>query len=176
MAEGAIMIAMATVLSYIKLFEFPQGGSISLEMIPLLIMSFRHNLKWGFGTALIHGLLQMIIGFNNVLYCTTLLSQLGCILLDYLLAFGVLGFAGSISRAFKGKTAGIFVGCLITCLLRYLCSFLSGVLLWGAYVPEGMSPAVYSLVYNGSYMLPDTIIAVVVCILIYKVNPKIYKS
>ncbi len=176
LTEAAIMIAMATVLSYIKIFELPQGGSITLEMVPLIIMSYRHNTKWGLLTALVHGLLQMVTGIQNVLYCPTLLSQMGCILLDYLMGFGVLGLAGGISRALKGGVKGIVTGTLCACVLRYLCSFLSGFLLWGAYAPEGMSPAFYSLVYNASYMIPDTVIVIVVCLLLYKANPKLYKA
>ncbi|MCD8090559.1 MAG: energy-coupled thiamine transporter ThiT [Clostridiales bacterium] len=176
LVEAAVMIALATVLSYVKLFEMPQGGSITLEMVPLIIMSYRHNTKWGILTAVVHGLLQMITGIQNVLYCPTLMSQLGCILLDYLMGFGVLGLAGCVSRALKGGVKGIITGSIFVCLLRYLCSFLSGYLLWGAYAPEGMSPAFYSLVYNASYMIPDTIIVVIVCLLLYRANPKLYKS
>ncbi|MCD8214102.1 MAG: energy-coupled thiamine transporter ThiT [Clostridiales bacterium] len=176
LTEGAVMIAMATILSYIKIFELPYGGSITLEMIPLIIMSCRHDTQWGLLTALVHGLLQMITGIQNVFYCPTLLSQLGCILLDYLLGFGVLGLAGAVSRALKGGVKGIITGCCFACVLRYACSFLSGVLLWAEYTPEGMSPAFYSAVYNGSYMLPDTIIVVIVWLLLYRLNPKLYKA
>ena len=175
MVEGAMLIALATALSYLKLFEMPFGGSITLEMIPLVIMGLRRGPKWGLFTGFVHGLLQMIIGFGNVLYCATLLSQIGCILLDYLLAFSVLGLAALFATPFKNnKKVGYIVGSIIVCALRFVCSFLSGWLLWGSYAPEGMKPAVYSLVYNGAYMLPDTIIvAIAIGILAYTV-PKIF--
>lgn len=175
MVEGAMLIALATALSYLKLFDMPFGGSITLEMIPLVIMGLRRGPKWGLFTGFVHGLLQMIIGFSNVLYCATLLSQIGCILLDYLLAFSALGLAALFATPFKNnKKVGYIVGSIIVCALRFVCSFLSGWLLWGSYAPEGMKPAVYSLVYNGAYMLPDTIIvAIAIGILAYTV-PKIF--
>lgn len=175
LVEGAMLIALATVLSYLKIFEMPFGGSITLEMLPLVIMGLRRGPKWGCLTGFVHGLLQMIIGFSNVMYCATLISQIGCILLDYLLAFSVLGLAPLFASLLKNnKKVGFIVGSVCVCILRFLCSFLSGWLLWGSYAPEGMNAAYYSLVYNGAYMLPDTIIlAVVVAILAYTV-PKIF--
>lgn len=67
LVEGALMIAMAFVLSYIKLYDMPMGGSITLEMIPLVIMGLRHGVKWGTFTAAVHGIIQLILGFSNVM-------------------------------------------------------------------------------------------------------------
>lgn len=175
LVEGALMIAMATVLSYLKLFELPQGGSITLEMIPLILMGLRNGTKYGFATGLVHGVLQMILGFSNVMYCSTLIAQLGCILLDYVVAFAVLGLADLFAKpAGRKKLSGLMLGTTVVCLLRFLCSFLSGWLLWGSYAPEGTSAVWYSLIYNGTYMLPDTIIAVVVIAALYKTVPKMF--
>lgn len=69
LVEGALMIAMAFVLSYVKLYDMPMGGSITLEMIPLVIMGLRHGVKWGTFTAAVHGIIQLIIGFSNVMHC-----------------------------------------------------------------------------------------------------------
>ena len=176
LVEGAMMIALATVLSYLKILEMPFGGSITLEMLPLVLMGLRRGPKWGCFVGFVHGLLQMILGFSNVLYCSTLIAQIGCILLDYLLAFSVLGLSLVFAKLFckNNKKAGYIVGTVCVCFLRFVCSFLSGWLLWGSYAPEGMSAPYYSLVYNGAYMLPDTIImAVVVAILAYTV-PKLF--
>ncbi len=93
LVEGALMIAMAFVLSYIKLYDMPMGGSITLEMIPLVIMGLRHGVKWGTFTAAVHGIIQLILGFSNVMYCATIPAMIGCVLLDYLFAFTVLGLA-----------------------------------------------------------------------------------
>lgn len=162
LVEGAMMIALATVLSYLKILDMPFGGSITLEMIPLIVYGLRRGPKWGCFTGFVHGLLQMIIGFSNVMYCATLLSQIGCILLDYILAFTALGLAAIFAKPIKNRKVSYIVGTVFVCVLRFICSFLSGWLLWGSYAPEGMHPAYYSLVYNGAYMLPDTIIAAVV--------------
>lgn len=174
--EGALMIALATALSYLKIFELPQGGSITIEMLPLIIMGLRNGVKWGALTGFVHGVIQMILGFKNVMYCTTILSQFGCIMLDYVLAFTVLGLP-LILKFFFGKKhdfAGVIAGTIFVCVLRFICSFLSGLLIWGSYAPEGQSAAVYSFLYNGSYMLPNTIICVIVVVLMYKIAPKIF--
>lgn len=177
MVEGAMLIAMATILSYIKFFELPQGGSITLEMLPLVIMGLRNGVKWGCLTGLVHGILQMIIGFSNVMYCATLQAQIGCILLDYLIAFTVLGLAPAFAGCFgKNRFAGITAGAALAGLLRFLCSFLSGWLLWGSYAPEGTGAAVYSFVYNASYMIPDILILVLIISLLYKTAPKFFHT
>lgn len=176
LVEGAMLIAMATILSYIKFYELPQGGSITLEMLPLVVMGLRNGTKWGCFTGFVHGFLQMILGFSNVMYCSTLIAQIGCILLDYLVAFTVLGMANVFAKPFKNRFVGVTVGAIIVGLLRFACSFLSGWLLWGSYAPEGMGAVVYSATYNGSYMIPDIIILAVVIGILYKTAPRFFKS
>ncbi len=176
--EGALMIALATILSNIKIFSLPYGGSISLEMIPLVLMAYRHGTKWGVFTAFVHAVLQMIIGFSNVMYCPTLLTQIGCILLDYIIAFSVLGLAKMFSDLFgEKKLLGVVLGTAIVCLLRFLCSYISGAWIWGAYMPDTFDNVWwYSFVYNGSYMIPNTIITAVVAGVLYKAAPKFFKA
>ena len=179
LVEGAMLIALATVLSYFPKFEFTwlYGGSISLEMIPIVFMAFRNGKKWGCITGLAHGLLQMILGFSNVLYCSTLLAQIGCILLDYLLAFSALGLAAiCIDNTKKNSISAYVIGSVIAGALRFICSFLSGWRLWGSYAPEGTAPALYSLIYNGSYMLPNTIIMAVVIAILAKSVPRLFMA
>jgi thiamine transporter len=176
LVEGAMLIALATLLSYIKFYDMPYGGSITLEMLPLVIMGLRNGTKWGCFTGFVHGLLQMILGFSNVMYCATLLSQIGCIVLDYLLAFTVLGLAPLFAKLLpKNPKLGYVAGSIICGLLRFLCSFLSGWLLWGSYAPEGMSAVWYSFVYNASYMVPDIIILAVVVGILSTTVPKLFR-
>ncbi|MDO4500900.1 MAG: energy-coupled thiamine transporter ThiT [Erysipelotrichaceae bacterium] len=176
MLEGAMMIALATVLSYIKLYDLPFGGSITLEMLPLVIMSLRNGTKWGLFTALVHGILQMMMGFSNVLYCETLFAQILCILLDYIIAFTALGSASLFTKVSSNKVVANTFGTAMAGAIRFVCSFLSGWILWGQWAPEGMSAVYYSLVYNGSYMLPNIVIAcVVIALLTYKA-PKLLES
>lgn len=174
LVEGALMIALTTALSYIKFMDMPMGGSVTLEMMPIILMGYRHGVKWGCFTGFVHGFLQMILGFSNVLYCTTLLSQIGCILLDYILAFTVLGLSGLFANVFPNKFAGLMTGSILACALRFGCSYLSGYLLYGSWAPEGMHPAYYSLIYNGAYMLPSAILVCVVLAILYKVAPKLF--
>lgn len=177
MVECGLMIALATVLGYIPIFEMPQGGSITLcSMVPIIVVSYRHGLKWGVFTGFTHGLIQMFLGFKNVMYCTTLLTMVGCILLDYLVAFTVLGTACVFAKGFKNSTAGIIFSTAVVGLMRFVCSFLSGILIWGGYAPEGTPVWLYSLTYNGSYMIPEIIITCIATALVVKIMANMGKK
>ena len=144
-AEATIIIALSVMLNYIKIFQMPQGGSITLgSMVPVLLLSFRRGPKIGVFAGIVFGLIQMML--DGWFY-----SPVG-MFLDYPLAFGALGLAG----IFK-KTP--LVGVATSLVVRFLSHFLSGVVFFGMYAPEGMSPVVYSAVYNGSYMLPELVIS-----------------
>ncbi len=174
LAEGAVMIALAFVLAQIKLFTLPYGGSVTLAMIPLVIMAYRHGIKWGGATAFIFGVLKLILGFENVMYCNTLIAQIGCVMLDYLVAYTVLGLAPLFGKIVGSKRVlGAVIGTVFAGLLRFVCSFFSGWLLWGSYAPEGQGPVLYSLIYNGSYMLPNIVIAAVLVGILAKTAPKV---
>lgn len=173
LVEGALMIALSTVLSYLTIFKFPQGGSISVEMLPLILMGLRNGSKWGCFTGLIHGVLQMFLGFQNVMYCQTIWSQLGCILLDYVVAYTVLGLAKLIAAPIKNKVLGYSIGTTVCGLLRLTCSFLSGWLLWGDYVPADWPVWIYSLVYNSSYMVPSIIITAIIIAFLTRCSPRL---
>ena len=170
LVECALMIAIGTVLSNIKFFTMPNGGSVTLlSMLPFVLVSFRHGVKWGLFTGLVNGCLQMLLGFWAP-PTPTFLYFLGEILLDYLVAFTPLGLAG----LFKGKKWGIFVGTVVGCLGRFVVHYISGVTIYKILAPTEFmkwtftSPSAYSLVYNGSYMLPNTIIALVIAAVLYK--------
>lgn len=159
----AVMIALATVLSKIEIPLWAQGGSITLaSMVPIVVVTYKLGTKWGFATALGYSLIQMMLGFSNVLYCPTLFTQILCILLDYVLAYSVLGLAKIFGKMGKTKKAKILIGTTAVCFCRFICHFLSGIILWGSYAPEGKAVWLYSLTYNGSYMLVETIITVIV--------------
>lgn len=169
MVECALMIALATILAYIPFIQLPQGGSVTLcSMLPIMVVGWRHGLKWGLFTGLVHGIIQMMLGFQNVMYCTTIGSMALCILLDYIIAFSVLGAVSIVSKPMKNSLAGIACSAVAVGLGRYLCSFLSGILIWGGYAPEGTPVWIYSLTYNGSYMIPEIIITTVAAVLVAK--------
>ena len=174
MSEGAMMIALATVLSLIKLWEMPYGGAVTMfSMLPIVLMSYRHGPKWGLFTAFTHSILQLIMGIKNVGYCATIGAQIACILLDYTFAFSVLGLASLFSKPFKNRTVGVCVGTAIVGALRFFCHFLSGIFLWGSYQPTDgwiskLPTWLYSIVYNGMYMLPEVIITVIGAVLLVR--------
>lgn len=171
LVECGILIAMATVLGFIPIFQLPMGGSITLcSTMPLVVLSFRHGWKWGMISALAFGGIQMMLGFKNVLYAPTLLSQIGCALLDYLLAYMAVGFACIFSLGFSSPAARVVAGTVISGLLRYFCSFLSGILIWGGYAPEGTPVWLYSLTYNGSFMVPEIILTTIASVLVLRIT------
>ena len=173
LVECALMIAIGTVLSNIKIFTMPNGGSVTLlSMLPFVLVSFRHGVKWGLFTGLVNGCLQMLLGFWAP-PTPTFLYFLGEVLLDYLIAFMALGTAELFARPFKNRMVGVAFGTFMAGVLRFLCSFLSGVLVWGN-LNEGLSAWTYSLVYNASYMLPETLLTVVAAALLIKVAPQIF--
>ena len=167
LVECALMIAVGTVLAQIKIFEMPFGGSVTLvSMLPFILVSFRHGVKWGLATGFVNSLLQMLLGFYAP-PAPGLLPLVGMILLDYVLAFTLLGLACVIAKPFKNRLVGVAVGTAAVCGIRFLCSFLSGVLIWGN-LSDGLPAWIYSLTYNGSYMLPNTIIALVIAAFLYQ--------
>jgi thiamine transporter len=160
LVECALMIAMSVVLCLFPIYKFPQGGSVTLaSMAPLILVSTRHGIKWGLVAAFVYSLLQMILppGFYPP-PAMTFFAFAGVILLDYIVAFTVLGLAALIGKPFKNKVLGAAVGTVVVTVLRLVCHFLSGILIWSSYAPEGTPVWLYSLTYNGTYMLWEIII------------------
>ena len=166
LCEGAMMVALAQVLSYIKLMELPNGGSLTPAMFPVLLFAVRWGVAPGLMAGFTFGLLQLI--FDGA-YAWGWQSML----LDYLVAFMALGMAELFARPFKNRMVGVAVGTAVAGFLRFMCSFLSGVLVWGN-LSDGLSAWTYSLVYNASYMLPETLITVVGAVLLIRVAPQIF--
>ena len=145
LAEVSVMVALSLVLNFIKVYQLPQGGSITLgSMVPVLLISFRRGPKVGVFSGVVFGMAQMLL--DGWFY-----SPVGMIL-DYPLAFGALGLAGIFRKT-------PLIGVVVSLATRFLSHFISGVVFFGMYAPEGMSPIVYSAVYNGSYMLPEMVIS-----------------
>lgn len=162
LVECAMMIALSTVLSMVTLFHMPQGGSVTAaSMVPLVLVSYRHGVKLGLATGFVHSLLQMALGFYAP-PVATFPAFAGVVLLDYVLAFTVLGLAAFFGKGVKSRALSGALGALAVTFLRFVCSFLSGVLIWDSSAPEGVPVWYYSLVYNGSYMLPEGLITAAV--------------
>lgn len=171
LVESALMIAIGTVLSTIKfggLWAF--GGGVTVcSMVPLVLISYRWGWKWGGFTAFVYSVLQILLGLDNVQYATSFGMAVAIVLLDYVLAYSVVGLASIFRGKIKRERLAIIVGVCVTLGFRLLCHFLSGWMIWDALWPNelGMTSAVYSLCYNASYMVPEIIItAAVSCFLI----------
>ena len=174
--EGALSLALAYVLELLCVWLntitgvsalLPFGGTITISMLPIIYYSYRHGTLWGVGAGFVYSLLQMLLGFY-IPPAGTWWALVLCIVLDYLVAFAVVGAADLFAKPFgKKRIAGYCVGAVAVCLIRFVSSFLSGVILWGSNAPENMNVWVYSLIYNSSYMLPTTVLtgifAVIVC-------------
>ncbi|MDR1944260.1 MAG: energy-coupled thiamine transporter ThiT [Synergistaceae bacterium] len=151
--EGALCVALAVVFSYFKMFSMPQGGSVTLEMAPLLFFSYRHGFKWGAAAGMMTGFLLMLFGG----YVTHPVQAA----LDYPLAFACLGIAGF----FRARPA---LGAVVSGIARLVCHVLSGVIFFASYAPEGQNPWAYSTVYNVSYMVPSLLLSGVLAFALWK--------
>ena len=158
LVEAALSIALAVVLSRMKLFRMPQGGSITLENVPLIIFAMRWGLSGGCFAGAVAGVLQLLLGGYVVHPVQAFL--------DYPLAYAVLGLAALSPK----KTCW---GVLLASLSRLACHVASGLIFFAAYVPAGTHPLVYSITYNGGYMAVNTLLALVLVPLIL---PRLQRS
>jgi thiamine transporter len=178
LVEVAVFSALAYLLDLVSgllsLKIWPQGGSISIAMVPIFIMSFRWGLKGGILSGFLLGLLQFILGFSQIY---TLLQGI----IDYGIAFSVVGLAGIFASQLKNALANnnkgqwitiVLLGTFIGSGLRYLAHVYSGIVFFGEYAPKGQPAAVYSLLYNGTYMLPSFIVCSIIVILVISAAPK----
>ena len=163
LCEGAVFVALAQVLGYIKLFELPQGGSVGIGMLPI----FLYCARWGFGpgmlASVVYSILQLLL---DGAYAFGWQSMLG----DYIFAFSVLGLAGLVSNVKGGYFIGTVIGSVARCIVHYVV----GATVWAEYMPEtffGMTmttPWFYSALYNGGYMAVDMALCLLIGALLWK--------
>lgn len=150
LAFAAGALALAIVTSNIKIFHLPNGGSITLfSMFFVTLIGYWYGPTVGLMAGVAYGLLQMIIDPYIV--------SIPQMLIDYPFAFGALGLSG----LFSEKKNGMIIGYIVAVIGRFVFSVLSGVIFFGMYAPEGMSPLVYSITYNGSYLAAEAAITLV---------------
>ncbi len=166
LCEGAILIALAEILSFLPFYKFPWGGSIDLAMLPIIVLCVR----WGFGPGMLaataHAILQTLFEGGIAIGWQSILG-------DFLVAYMVLGLAG----LFRGK----FVpATLVACGARFLVHYVVGATVWAEYMPETFfsmtmtTPWIYSALYNGAYMLPDTVMVLIAGLLLMRTPAKKY--
>lgn len=162
LVEGAMLVAIAQLLSYLVLYRFPQGGSIDAAMLPVILFAVRHGAGYGTLAGFVFGLLQYIGGNGVAIDWTSMVA-------DYLIAYALLGFGAGLLR---GRRRAMALGTLLGGLLRFLAHFVVGAVVWGKYMPErflGMTmttPWLYSLLYNAPYMLGSIAIVLVLTALL----------
>ncbi|MEE0109848.1 MAG: energy-coupled thiamine transporter ThiT [Oscillospiraceae bacterium] len=202
LTESAMLLAMAIVLELVSKMvipEMPFGGQVTLvSMLPVVLISYRHGVKWGLVSGFCYALLEMVIGAKTVAAAfqpgyfgdgAMIGNAMLMCLLDYVLAFTVLGLGGIFRDKIQNKGMALMCGSLAALGARYLAHILSGYILfsgwaewfftqdgfpaWGAGLVESLSPAVlgwvYSIVYNGMYMVPELILTAIAAVLVAKV-------
>ncbi len=184
LVTSAVLIALGTILSMIKPYDLPYGGSITLfGMVPMVVLGYKYGIKWGLLCGVVYSLLQMLLGatmsqaFAGMTGWTIPLMAF----LDYIVAFTVLGLSGMFRNKIKNPIVSIAIGSAIAVILRLITHFISGWILWGDYaewfftdvmngkfgtsILENFSgnalAAIYSFVYNASYMIPELIVTLV---------------
>ena len=163
LAECAVLTSLASILSLITLYNLPYGGAVTAaSMLPMLIISYRHGMVYGFGSGLVYAVIQQLLGLNNLSYATTWQAVLAIIFLDYLLAFVTVGLGGIFRRKNVSQTSAITGGALLVCLLRYTCHVIAGATVWAGISIPTKAALVYSFSYNATYMLPETVVLITV--------------
>ncbi len=191
----AMLIALGTVLSVIQPFALPFGGGITLaSMMPICLIAVIYGTKEGLISAFAFSVLQMFLGASTISAAflpgedqMVLGKAILMCFLDYTLAYTVLGFSGIFMKKLKNKSAAASLGALFTTALRYLAHIISGYILWGSYAEwffsqEGfyafgekilnafsgnLLAFIYSVIYNGLYMIPEIIITAAIIPFVY---------
>ncbi len=202
LTESAMLIALGVVLEFagrLVIPPMPFGGQLTLvSMLPIVLISYRHGVKWGLTAGFAYSLVQMAMGADTVTAAfqpgyfgdgVMLLNAVVMCLLDYVLAYTLLGLGGIFRDKIANHGTALMAGSLVALGARYLAHILSGYILfssyaewfftqegfpaWGAQLVQTMSPSalglLYSVVYNGMYMVPEMILTAIVAVLIAKV-------
>jgi len=165
MAEIGMAVALAAILNFIPLWRMAQGGSVSLEMLPILIIALRWGAGPGMMAGVVYGLVQLALG--------PFIIHPAQLVLDYPLPYMLVGLAGIFSKKINLKAKGSTYGWLLLAVLtgglgRFICHFLSGIIFFAQYAPVGQSPWVYSAIYNISYLLPSLLLSYIIIIPLLK--------
>ncbi|MBQ7291950.1 MAG: energy-coupled thiamine transporter ThiT [Clostridia bacterium] len=162
LTESAIMIALSTVLSVLKLADMPYGGSVTIaSALPMVIIAYRYGLKTGLFAGAVHAALQLVLGLSALSYATSWQSAVAIVMLDYILAFTFVGISGVFRKVLKNQAAALTAGALLFSVIRYAFHVIAGATVWaGISIPTAAALA-YSFIYNATYMIPETIVLAV---------------
>ncbi len=203
----SMLLAIAVILSVIKMFELPFGGTITpASMMPVVLIAYMYGTRWGLFSAFVYSILQLLTGMGTVSVFflpgdsrMALGAAVLVCLCDYILAFTVLGFAGVFKGRFKSDSLSLVLGTVLVCILRYSLHVISGAVFFGTWAgwffsdSTGLSQisllkgfckwvmsnvsgnslsVLYSVIYNGSFMLPETVITAAAVTVVYRVLKK----
>ena len=198
LAMGGIMVAAAALLSFIKVFELPYGGSITLcSMLPIMLVGYMYGVRFGMLCGVVDGVIQAILGTATSAFAGQ--KWWGVLLIlffDYIVAFSVLGLGGAFSKKIKNPQTSFLLGIIVAGLARFAAHFVSGFILFGQYAEwyftqEGFPKfggriladysglklsMIYSAIYNASYMIPEIIATAVVGVILISVLHKVIKK
>lgn len=170
LTECSIMVALATVLSIVKILELPYGGSVTIaSMLPIIVAVYRHGGAWGFGVAITNSAIQLLLGLKNFSYFTTWQSLVALAVFDYILAFTVFILAPVFKKAIKNQSVAMLLGTLLASFLRYVCHVISGATIWAGLSIPTEAALLYSLSYNATYMVPETVVLVLTTAYVFSV-------
>lgn len=174
LTECAVMLALAFALSCAKIFEMPMGGSVTIaSMLPIMLISVKYGIVTGLSTSMLYAITQLMQAFasaNVFPYCETGAALALCVIFDYLVPFTVIGLAG-IFRKIKitrNVEINVYIGIISVVILRFLCHFITGVVIWGQWAPDGMGKYLYSFLYNAGFLSVDFLICIICAILIFR--------
>ena len=174
LAECAVMLALSFALSYAKIFEMPMGGSVTIaSMLPVMLIGIKYGTVTGLSVSFVYSLtqlLQALMSANVFPYCQSIGALVLCIAFDYLLPFTLLGLAGIFKelRVFKSPEIAFYVGIVSVVALRFVCHFITGVVIWGQWAPDGMGKYLYSFLYNGGFLAADFAICIACAVLMFR--------
>lgn len=164
LTESGLMLALTTILSVFAIAKLPYGGEITLaSMLPMIIIAYRYGFSWGVLTGMTYGVIQMLLGLNNLSYATSAVAVIAIIVLDYLLAFSSVSVA-AVFRRMTSQRSALAAAALTACVLRYLFHVISGCTVWAGLSIPTADALIYSLIYNATYMLPEMIVTCVAAV------------
>lgn len=166
--QCSFMIILSFILSNIVILKMPFGGSITLaSSSPIILSSLLFGAKYGLYSSLVYSLIQIFFGFHPP-PVKTACAFVMTICLDYIVPYMVLGLTQLFVKDIKSSYKKAFLGTLITGIIRYISSVISGIIIWSDLFPLGISVWQYSVIYNLIYIFPDVIIASIVSGIVYK--------
>ena len=162
LVESGLLLALATVLSMVKVLDLPYGGSITaFSSLPILLVAYRHGTARGLIVAFAYALMQLLLGAGTLSYATSAAAAVAIVVLDYLLAFTVLGLGGIFRKRVESQGVALVLGAVATGGMRYILHVIAGCTVWAGLSIPTEAALLYSLAYNATYMVPEVAVTAI---------------